>query len=360
MTEFQAGQSAVFAHSSLKSSLQTMAKAKRCAVLWFGEILDRGLFRELGYSSMNQYAAVELGFSRSRTGDFMNLCRKLKKLPRVKARVADGSLDYTKARVLVGVADQKNEGAWLEAAEGCSRRELGRKVKRAKQAAVVAQSGQGSLLPDSAAAATPPAAAPVRVSLEMTPAQFARYEALWEQIRKKGGVSADKVEALLAVMAGYGGESATRVDIQPPAQIHIHQCPDCAKATVQTSKGELELDSAEREQARCDCRMSEPGKRNTSAIPPAVRRKVLARDRHRCQGPGCPNTRFLQIQYRTPRSCGGTNAEENLITLCSACHRLLHEKGVSLAEEGRLGGLYHDPACPGCRCCWGYDYGRPW
>ena len=67
MHEFRPNQPANEAHDALKSALQTMAKAKQCAVLWFGEILDRKLYRDLGYSSINQYAEVELGFSTSRT-----------------------------------------------------------------------------------------------------------------------------------------------------------------------------------------------------------------------------------------------------------------------------------------------------
>ena len=84
MTEFQTGLAANAAHSALKSAVKTMADAKQNAVLWFGEIMERKLYRELGYSSINQYAKLELGFSTSRTGDFLQLCRTFKKLPKVK------------------------------------------------------------------------------------------------------------------------------------------------------------------------------------------------------------------------------------------------------------------------------------
>ncbi len=47
------------------------------AVLWFGEIMRRGLYRKLGYSSINQYARTELKFSKTRTGDFIQLARKI-------------------------------------------------------------------------------------------------------------------------------------------------------------------------------------------------------------------------------------------------------------------------------------------
>jgi 5-methylcytosine-specific restriction endonuclease McrA len=74
-----------------------------------------------------------------------------------------------------------------------------------------------------------------------------------------------------------------------------------------------------------------PEKRNTSTIPPATRRKVLARDRHRCQAPGCEHTKFLEVHHVESRADGGGNKPENLITLCSACHRLWHEKPEVMA-----------------------------
>ncbi len=97
---FQPDRSANEVHQALKSSLKAVEKAQQCAVLWFGEILERQLYRELGYSSINQYAKLELGFSTSRTGDFLQLTHKLKNLPKLKAKVESGELGYTAARVI--------------------------------------------------------------------------------------------------------------------------------------------------------------------------------------------------------------------------------------------------------------------
>ncbi len=81
MTEFSSGQSAIVAHQALISALATMEIAKHCSVLWFDEINKHQLFRELGYASINQYAEQELGFSSTRTGDYLQLCRSFTKLP---------------------------------------------------------------------------------------------------------------------------------------------------------------------------------------------------------------------------------------------------------------------------------------
>lgn len=262
-----------------------------------------------------------------------------------------GELGYTKAQALLPIIDESNEKEWLEVAEENTRLELEQMVKQAKEEAkkkaADMKAGQPSLIP--LPKKHPVAVVPVYVSIKMSPSQFALYEGLWEQVRKMGNVSADKTEALLEIMklyvmeesgsgvevAGFDQESKSGQSTQsgqqpkarssrqrehlpankPPVQIHIHQCPDCAKATVQTSKGELKLGDAELERALCDCQISKPNQRNTTSIPPATRRKVLARAMHKCQQPGCNHTRFLEAHHITPRSKGGTNDLENLICI---------------------------------------------
>ena len=109
MLKFLSNQPAKTANKAIKSSLKTMDNAKQCSVLWFEDIHQRKLYRELGYSSINQYAKQELGFSSSRTGDYLQLCRSFKKLPKVKDKVESGELGYTAARVLATVADVGNQ-----------------------------------------------------------------------------------------------------------------------------------------------------------------------------------------------------------------------------------------------------------
>ncbi len=64
--------------------------------------------------------------------------------------------------------------------------------------------------------------------------------------------------------------------------------------------------------------------------------QVLERDGWRCQRCGCPGE--LQVHHINPRSRLGDDAEGNLITLCTSCHRLMHsgeEKEINLHWVGR-------------------------
>lgn len=318
---FEAGRSPRRAHRSLKQCVDVMDAAKHTAVLWFGEIMKRRLYEHLGYSSIYQYASEELGFSTSRTGDFKRLSEKLTYLPKVTAKVASGELGYTKAREIVKVAAPETEAAWLDVAASQSRRELESTVKRAR---LVKSANQAELLPP-ASPAPPPVT--TRIAFEMSPSQFARFEALMVRI----GPRADRAELLLEMMESFvAAENAPRGATMPRTQIHVHECPTCTQVSVETPRGTMELPPDEAEAAACDARVHVPGERNRSIIPPRIRRAVLMRDRHRCRRKGCLHTRFLDIHHLVPRARGGKNHPSNLVTLCPACHRLAHRRGMDL------------------------------
>ncbi len=113
-----------------------------------------------------------------------------------------------------------------------------------------------------------------------------------------------------------------------PYQIVIYKCEACQKATVQTQLGPRRVGRPVLEAAHCDAVLIKPGSRNRSSIPPSVRRKVMVRDGHRCRARGCQNTQFLEVHHIVPRDRGGSNHPDNLVVLCSICHRLWHEKNL--------------------------------
>ena len=209
---------------------------------------------------MRSYAMEALGFSPTRTGDFIRLARKLESLPRVKEEVATGKLGYTKARETASVAEPTNEKGWVKVAKMKSRRELEITVRQAKKLAIQKRRGnpaQGELVPRPESAA-PPAAVPVRVGFELTPAQYARYEAMLAKIGHRGNKAdllLDMVEALL--VADKNAPRGAFAD--PHYQIHIHECPTCAKAAVQTPQGEKEITKTEVGTAAVERAATTPG-----------------------------------------------------------------------------------------------------
>ncbi|MGD9548824.1 MAG: HNH endonuclease [Candidatus Krumholzibacteriia bacterium] len=374
---FQPGQTAAAAHAALQQAVRVMDQARHCAVLWFADVMARSLYRDLGFPSIQIYARQELGFSRTRTGDFVRMARKLDDLPQIRKSLETGKIGYTKAREIIKVATPATEKEWVKVACSTPRGRLVEDVARvrARAADLRTSPGQGELIPAAPAERRLAAAVPVKVSLEMTPEQFARFEVLQEKLAKSG-VGGDRVERILAgldsmledalgggqlnIEAGASAHASAGASTSTPArasaalpergprgtsfQVHVRQCPDCGRFSVATSRGEVTFGPGDAGRVTCDSRSEDPRTgRNMATIPPRVRRRVLARDGHRCQGSGCTNTRFLEVHHVLPRARGGTNRPDNLITLCGACHRHVHDKapasqGTSAPEATSQGG----------------------
>lgn len=81
---------------------------------------------------------------------------------------------------------------------------------------------------------------------------------------------------------------------------------------------------------------------NDRKISDPVRVNVLTRDDHRCQAPGCgwsyPDRKpgdprqFLELHHIEHHARGGTNSEENLVTLCNMHHDEVHRNRDFEAE----------------------------
>ena len=69
--------------------------------------------------------------------------------------------------------------------------------------------------------------------------------------------------------------------------------------------------------------------RKTRAISPAFRRALQARDGG-CRCPGCGRTRFTHAHHVIHWARGGETKLENLVTLCTFHHGLVHEGGFSI------------------------------
>jgi hypothetical protein len=340
MAEFVPNLPAVAVDAHLRAAVAELRRAERSAVLWFAELMRRHLYRDCGYSSIHAYAEVVLGFGQAKTYQFIRLAESLDGLPQLRASVEAGEMPWTKARSVAAVATPRSEGQWIALAKASSTRQLEARIRESRSEARQDR-GQGELLapapgPIPAPAPIPTPAPKVQVSFTLEPEQHARWLAILERLRKQGHAGA-KEELLLAAFAALAEVECTRVQTEaectrvqngPPYQVVIYRCEACGAARLPDGRP---LAPAVAAQAACDCRTQQDGEPNRASIRPALRRQVLARDGHRCQAPGCRSTSFLEVHHREPRRQGGRNGAANLITLCAACHRLLHESGVGLA-----------------------------
>jgi hypothetical protein len=73
--------------------------------------------------------------------------------------------------------------------------------------------------------------------------------------------------------------------------------------------------------------------RTTQSIPRAIRRALRVRDGG-CRFPGCDRRRFTDGHHIRHWADGGPTSLENLITLCRAHHRAIHEGGYRVRRVG--------------------------
>ncbi|HPH67040.1 MAG TPA: DUF222 domain-containing protein [Kofleriaceae bacterium] len=81
--------------------------------------------------------------------------------------------------------------------------------------------------------------------------------------------------------------------------------------------------------------------RKTRTIPSAIKRALLVRDQT-CRFPGCHNRSFVDGHHIEHWANGGKTALGNLMLLCTAHHRLLHEGNFHVESDGAEGWHFYD------------------
>jgi hypothetical protein len=374
-------------HRTLKriSKARALLDAQEAAALREAQRIR--LWEQFGYTSLVDYMEHELGYTARSAVERLRVAKAIEELPAVEAALEQGALSFSGARELTRIVTPATQEAWLDAAQDKNVRQIeemvsGHKLgdlpsdpvdeqlrtkvlrfevkldtaalvreyqkKRAKQlgqlidddllirevfqfaldrlveqrrdAVQVVNAANAMNAANAANAANAPA-------VSGTPAVSLTSHAPRTMPSNPQEASSD-----LEDPAREGGAITARtrdVASRPRYQVSISTCDVCKRGWLDAAGTSTLLGPAELATALCDCeeigRVDHAGpvvrKRNT--IPPAVKRKALARDRHRCQVPGCRSTN-IDVHHLHARALGGTHDEWNLITLCEAHHLAIH------------------------------------
>ena len=205
---------------------------------------------------------------------------------------------------------------------------------------------------------------------EVSGEAFAAFREAMASVRREAGEPLDDDAALLLLARqALGGP---RDEGRSSYQVAVTVCEKCRQAT-QDARGEVVpvgpevLEMAEcdgqhigcvhRDEAVADAHVGKntaeaarkttdsalPDEpcvevRATQTIPPALRRLVLRRDRHRCVFPGCRHATFVDVHQLRGRAGRDPHTAENLVTMCGAHHRAVH-RGAVVVEGSPATGL---------------------
>jgi Holliday junction resolvase RuvA-like protein/HNH endonuclease len=339
------------AHAALTRLARERAAADAEEGRWLLAAWRSGAHVHLGHGSFTEYIERLLGYSPRATREKLRVAEALERLPRSAQALEQGVLSWCAARELTRVATADTEAAWLEAAHGKTTRQI---------EALVAGKQPGEPPPDPAHQHDLPEPRPHVLRFEVSPETFATVREAMQNLRRSAGGSLDDDALLLAMARQILG--ATSDDGRSSYRISYQVCPACGRG-AQLASGELVAVGEEvLAMAACDgehinLHPAPPANENRAAaatdttpasprathvgrarkgVPPATRRAVLHRDRHCCCVPGCKNTHFVDVHHLQPRSEGGKNTLDNLITLCTAHHRASH-RGELIIETTDAG-----------------------
>jgi len=271
------------------------------------------LYRLLGCASLFTYVVSMLGFTEGAAYQLITVARKAKDIAPLKAALEEQRLSVAKASRIVSVLSVDNASELIEFASRHTSRETDLEV--ARRTGRDGNERRSSLK------------IPVRV-LE----KLKHVQSLMDVV---------EFEAMLEKLADYYIEredpvkKAERALAKRAAAASAESGPASSARSEQTESVRSEL---VRSKSRVRPRKSAPGKRK-----PLTARElhtVNARDGRRCtftdaNGNRCPNERWLHVHHVHSVARGGRNTPENLITLCSRHHQLVHQSSTWIKEPTR-------------------------
>jgi hypothetical protein len=156
----------------------------------------------------------------------------------------------------------------------------------------------------------------------------------------------DRAEAEESPAKPGGAASSTRRDV--PARIAVpttcfivHHCARCEEVEVDGPDGPVPLRPERAAQLAVDAWLLESDGTLSRTIPVRIRRRVFARDRGRCQAPGCGSRQGLHFHHTGGWKRTGHD-EDQLTLLCRACHVHLHHGWLSIHGKHSTGFRFFD------------------
>jgi hypothetical protein len=265
-------------------------------------------FMEFGYSSLFQYVVEELGLSEARAYNFISVTRKSREVPALVESIKKGKLSVSKARKISSVLTKSNQDIWITKAEVLSQKLLEREVAKENpklQTPEISKYIAGDRLE-------------LKMGLsEKVFEQLKRAQDLLSQREKKAANFEDTLAEVLGVYLDRK-DPVKKAEKKNPSKGVFLSAPALRKRKI---------------------RKQLVARRVTRApIPAAIQHEVFKRDKGKCQfrfqglGKPCGRGRWIHLHHIKPVSQGGEHSEQNLTTLCSAHHRLVHKNPTSVLK----------------------------
>jgi len=265
------------------------------------------LYRLLGCASLFTYVVSMLGFTEGAAYQLITVARKAKDIATLRTALEEQRLSVAKASRIASVLSVENASELIDFASRHTSRETDLEV--ARRAGRDGNERRSSLK------------IPVRVL-----AKLKHVQSLMGQV--------GSFEEMLESLADYYIEREDPVKKAERALAKraaaAESGPANSERSEQAESVRSESDCSELVRAKSRVRSRKSAHPQRKPLTAHQIHTVNARDGRRCtfidtKGNRCPNERWLHVHHVQSVARGGTNESENLITLCSRHHQLVHQ-----------------------------------
>ncbi|MDQ3037670.1 MAG: HNH endonuclease [Myxococcota bacterium] len=319
-----------------------------------------GIWALHGARSFAGWLSWRIGLAPGAAREKIRVARALGKLAAIDEAFRAARLSYSKVRALTRVADASNEAALLDMALHATAAHLEiicrgiRRVVRDERGEIVEMHEE----PERWLRERTTDDGMVRIEAQLHPDEAALVSNAIELARGLGGegVSIDRADALVRIADAFvagarGGTQEQHRCGAERAQVVVHLQPDvladASGALTATLDDGARVPAETFRRVSCDAtllgiRTDDSGNvveigARTRVVSGSRRRALQLRDRG-CRFPGCTNHWWLDAHHLEHWAHGGATTMSNLVLLCPAHHRLVHEGGFSIVRSD-AGGL---------------------
>ncbi|MGH2767024.1 MAG: DUF222 domain-containing protein [Actinomycetota bacterium] len=340
--------------AALDRVTSAMAAASAEALRMVAEVDRRGLWRRDGATSMSSWLAGRYGLAWGNAREWVRVASALEALPQIAAAHASGRLSWDQLRPLTRFATPETDEGWARRAPERRPAWLWREARRhervrAREAEEVRRGRYLSMEWDHRRSVLwLEGMLPGEEGTALQSAILRRAEAIPPDPEAADPAGARLSDALVDLATG-GPEPATVV-VHAGAEVLAREEAETGPWLAETESGQrLAAESVRR--LACDSRIEwilESGGRPVRVgrrgrtVPGYLARLLRHRD-GTCRFPGCERKRWLHAHHFVHWAEGGATNLDNLVLLCHAHHRLIHEGGWRTSGHPARALRFHDP-----------------
>jgi hypothetical protein len=333
------------------------------------EVEKHKVHLHFGQPSLFQYAVRELKLSENVAYTLITVMRKTKEVPELKEQVRIGAITLGHAKRISSVLTSENANEWFEKASTLTQRQLEKEVVKVRPLSAVHE--RASYVTENR----------IKLEVGLSESQMLQLRKVQDLVCQSTAKHASIEDTLVAMTEFYLKHrdpvaKAKRVTVKKGSKLiaqeaalvtneNVPEVLDAAGGAYENTSTENGV-SDKYADASTSTSTSTSNSANTTAsatsletssslqpdvktvglrlnfkhgfehethqrepIPAAILHAVNLRDQRKCTyinriGRACGQSRWVEVHHRKPVSMGGKNTLDNLITLCSGHHRLLH------------------------------------